>query len=113
MGSTRGVIGCPRLRDRGRRRRWRGPARHPRRPRHLRHAPAQCVHGIADRDIIGAATWDAVLPWLMEVTAGRPVLAYNADYDLGVVLADTSRRGLDAAHLWERRRWSCLMRARS
>jgi hypothetical protein len=74
---------------------------------------ARAVHGISDADVAGAPTWDRVLPRLLEVTRGRQVLAYNADFDQGVVVADCQRRGLDAAHLAERERWGCLMQARS
>lgn len=65
------------------------------------------VHGITDADVAGAPRWDRVLP------RDRHVLAYNADFDRGVVLADTRRHGLHPGRLVEAGRWSCLMRARS
>jgi Exonuclease len=74
---------------------------------------ATWVHGIADADVAGAPSWAEVLPRLAEVTRGRRVLAYNADFDRGVVLADTCRHGLEPEHLADAGRWSCLMHARS
>jgi hypothetical protein len=74
---------------------------------------ATWVHGITDDDVAGAPGWERVLPRLLEVTRGRQVLAYNADFDRGVVLADSHRHGLEASHLAEPGRWGCLMQARS
>ena len=54
---------------------------------------AQAVHGITDADLAGAPTWADVLPKLLQVTEGRTVLAYNADYDRTVIAADTARAG--------------------
>jgi hypothetical protein len=74
---------------------------------------ATWVHGITDDDVAGAPLWADVLPRLFEVTRGRQVLAYNADFDRGVVEADSRRHGLELAHLAEPGRWGCLMEARS
>jgi DNA polymerase III epsilon subunit-like protein len=75
---------------------------------------AYWVHGISDADLVGAPTWPQVLPTLLEVIgARRQILAYNADYDLGVVRADCARHGLDPGLLADGRRWSCLMDRRS
>jgi DNA polymerase III epsilon subunit-like protein len=71
------------------------------------------VHGISDQDVADAPRWTEVLPRLLEVTAGRQILAYNADYDMCVVVGDSRRYGLAPAHLDEPQRWGCLMRARS
>ena len=46
---------------------------------------AQAVHGITDADLAGAPTWADVLPKLLQVTEGRTVLAYSADYDRTVI----------------------------
>jgi DNA polymerase III epsilon subunit-like protein len=72
------------------------------------------VHGISHADLVGAPTWPQVLPTLREVIGERAqILAYNADYDLGVVRADCARYGLDPGRLTARGRWSCLMDRRS
>lgn len=75
---------------------------------------AYWVHGISDADLIGAPTWPEVLPRLRRVIGGRrQILAYNADYDRGVIRADCARHGLNPGRLADRRRWSCLMDRRS
>ncbi|GAB1646849.1 exonuclease domain-containing protein [Krasilnikovia sp. MM14-A1259] len=74
---------------------------------------AQAIHGISDADVANAPTWDKVLPRLKRVTKGKQVLAYNADYDQGVVLRDTERAGRKAGHLADADRWACVMQARS
>lgn len=74
---------------------------------------ATAVHGIRDVDVADAPTLDQVLPHLLEITVGRPVLAYNAPYDHQVIVDDAARLGLDSAHLASPRSWGCLMRARS
>ncbi|MEV0732359.1 3'-5' exonuclease [Polymorphospora sp. NPDC050346] len=74
---------------------------------------AAAVHGLSDSDLAGAPTWDKVLPRLKRVTKNRQILAYNADYDQGVVLADTAAAGRRPGHLAEPDRWGCVMLARS
>nr|MDT0660800.1 3'-5' exonuclease [Micromonospora sp. DSM 115978] len=74
---------------------------------------AQAIHGISDADVVDAPTWDKVLPRLKRVTRGRQILAYNADYDAGVVAADTARAGLKLGPLAADDRWGCVMVRRS
>lgn len=74
---------------------------------------ARAVHGITDADLIGAPDWAAVLPALLDVTRGRIVLAYNAAFDFGRVVADSARYGKDAQHLSDPLRWGCVMAART
>ncbi|MGI5186486.1 3'-5' exonuclease [Dactylosporangium sp. CA-152071] len=74
---------------------------------------AQAVHGITDTDLVGAPTWAEVLPMLLQVTEGRTVLAYNADYDHTVIAADTRDAGLTLGHLAKPGRWGCVMLART
>jgi hypothetical protein len=76
-------------------------------------AEASWIHGISDADVAGAPTWPDVLPRLLAVTRDRTVLAYNAEYDAGVIAADTARHGLDLGHLGEDGRWACVMDRRS
>jgi hypothetical protein len=71
------------------------------------------VHGICDADVADAPVWPQVLPTLLEVTCGRVVLAYNSDYDRGVVVAHSARYGLDPSHLADAARWGCVMNRRS
>jgi hypothetical protein len=44
---------------------------------------------------------------------GRQILAYNAEFDAGVIRADCHRYGLDPGHLGDADRWGCLMTRRS
>jgi DNA polymerase III epsilon subunit-like protein len=74
---------------------------------------ATAVHGITDVDVAEAPPLAEVLPRLLEVTAGRPVLAYNAPYDRDVLLGDAARLGLQLGRLANPATWGCLMRARA
>lgn len=74
---------------------------------------ATAVHGIRDADVATAPPLGEVLPQLLAVTAGRPVLAYNAPYDRQALVDDAARFGLDLGHLGRRGVWGCLMRARA
>ncbi|HKE99408.1 MAG TPA: 3'-5' exonuclease [Actinomycetes bacterium] len=74
---------------------------------------ARWIHGIGDADVAGAPAWPQVLPRLLSATRDRTVLAYNAEYDAGVIAADTARHGLDLGHLGEDGRWACVMNRRS
>jgi DNA polymerase III epsilon subunit-like protein len=77
------------------------------------HPQARWVHGISDADLADAPPLAEVWPRLLAVTAGRSVLAYNAEFDRATVLRHAHRDGLDPAHLAEADRWSCLMGRRS
>jgi DNA polymerase III epsilon subunit-like protein len=70
-------------------------------------------HGISDADLVDAPTLARVWPRLLQITAGRTVLAYNASFDQDVVLRHAHRDGLNPAHLADPCRWSCLMSRRS
>ena len=74
---------------------------------------ASWVHGLTDAEVAGASCWPEVLPQLLEVTRGRQILAYNAEFDAGVIRADCHRYGLDPGHLGDADRWGCLMTRRS
>ncbi|MFD7282421.1 exonuclease domain-containing protein [Streptomyces sp. NPDC059862] len=71
------------------------------------------LHGISDAMVTDAPTWDEVLPEVLRVTAGRKILAYNAEYDKTVIVSDCLRVGADPQHLREKDRWGCIMRWRS
>ncbi|MFY1573298.1 exonuclease domain-containing protein [Verrucosispora sp. WMMD703] len=74
---------------------------------------ARWVHGITDAELADAPTLAEVLPRLLEVTAGRTVLAYNAEFDHATIARHADRDGLDPAHLDDLGTWSCLMGRRS
>jgi DNA polymerase III epsilon subunit-like protein len=74
---------------------------------------AYAVHGISADQLAGAPTWPQVLPQLLQVTAERTVLAYNADFDCGRIADTSDRHGLDIEHLAEPGRWGCVMNRRS
>ena len=74
---------------------------------------AQLVHGISEADVATASRLAEVLPQLLEVTAGRTVIAYNAEFDSCRLAQHAGRDGLDLAHLGEVATCACLMRRRS
>lgn len=74
---------------------------------------AGAVHGITGADVAGAPQWPVVLPRLLQVTEGRTVLAYNADFDADVIAADCARYGLGPAHLADPSNWGCVMERRA
>jgi hypothetical protein len=74
---------------------------------------ASWVHGISDEEVADAPPLADVLPRLLEVTAGRTVLAYNAEFDYSTLVRHAGRDGLNLAHLTDERGWSCLMNRRS
>lgn len=78
-------------------------------------ADARAVHGISDAEVQapGVPTWDAVYPLLENAADGRIVLAYNANYDHGVIAADCRRYGLVDASLAAGNRWADVMVPRS
>jgi hypothetical protein len=74
---------------------------------------ARWVHGITDEQLAGAPPLAEVMPRLLEVTAGRTVLAYNAGFDQDTIVRHARRDCLDPVHLADGRRWSCLMARRT
>ncbi|MEU0389186.1 3'-5' exonuclease [Streptomyces chartreusis] len=71
------------------------------------------VHKISDAMVADAPTWDEVLPEVLRVTAGRKILAYNAEYDKTVMVGDCLRVEADPQHLRAKGQWGCIMRRRS
>lgn len=74
---------------------------------------ATAVHGIRDIDLLQAPSLLEVAPQLLRITKGREILAYNAPYDRDVITAGLTQCGIPAAHLANRKNWTCLMRARA
>jgi hypothetical protein len=81
------------------------------------HSPvnpeARWVHGISDDELAGAPDLAEVLSDLLRVTAGRTVLAYNADFDSAILAQHARRDRLDVSHLGDGGSWACLMNRRS
>ena len=71
------------------------------------------IHGISDADVANAPSWPEVLPEVLRVTAGRKILAYYSDFDLGVIRLDSDRYHLDLGHLGDGASWDCVMKRRS
>jgi DNA polymerase III epsilon subunit-like protein len=44
------------------------------------------IHGIRPDDVANAAEWPPVLDWLVAKIAGRPLVAHNAGFDMGVIV---------------------------
>jgi hypothetical protein len=85
------------------------------RPRPARRCLVPRAVGItfSDADVADSPPWAAVLPRLLAVTGGRTILAYNAEFDAGIIAGHTDRDGLDSGHLDDEGRWACLMGRRS
>lgn len=73
-------------------------------------AAASAVHGITDVELVSAPTWEVLAPSVSWLLRDRPVIAYNAPFDQGVITREMDRVG----HQWRPESpWWCLMRARS
>ncbi|MDF3319848.1 3'-5' exonuclease [Rhodococcus sp. C3V] len=77
------------------------------------HPDAYSVHGLTLDDLVDAPRWPMVLDALIAVTAGRMVLAYNADFDRARILDDSRRHDVPAEHLADASRWDCIMKRRA
>lgn len=76
---------------------------------------AFAVHGITDSEVTapGVPDWPTVYKRLLRVTKDRIVLAYNADYDRGVIAADCHRHGIRRTRLADLHHWADVMVPRS
>ncbi|NUT51057.1 MAG: 3'-5' exonuclease [Saccharothrix sp.] len=74
---------------------------------------AHAVHGLTLDALAGAPDWRKVMPKLRKVTRGRTILAYNAEFDRGVITGDCTRHGLKPMHLADAANWGCVMNRRS
>jgi DNA polymerase-3 subunit epsilon len=52
------------------------------------------VHGISDADVADCPTWADIAPTLARVLHQRPVVVYNAAYDLRLMAQSAQRHGL-------------------
>lgn len=73
------------------------------------HPDAHAIHGLTSEDLVDAPRWPMVLDALIAVTAGRMILAYNADFDRARILDDSRRHDLHPEHLADPERWDCIM----
>jgi DNA polymerase III epsilon subunit-like protein len=77
---------------------------------------AQAVHGISAAQVSAAdvPTWPMLYRQFEQLTAGRVMLAYYADYDRSVITNDTARHGITGAHVSTHRlRWADVMMPRT
>lgn len=71
------------------------------------------IHGISDADVANAPTWPEVLPEMLRVTSGRTILAYNSEFDFGVIRRENDHYHLNPGHLGDKDNWDCVMKRRS
>lgn len=69
---------------------------------------ASKIHGIYDRHVQGAATWDVVVQVLSRLLPGRNVFIYNADYDLKIMRNHCLKNGI-ARGFMEQASFYCAM----
>lgn len=74
-------------------------------------ASASAVHGLANHDVAAAPALAELAPALRAVLRGRPVIAYNAPFDRGVLARHAVAVGI--APVVDDAQWWCAMRARS
>ncbi|MEU1813389.1 3'-5' exonuclease [Micromonospora aurantiaca (nom. illeg.)] len=74
---------------------------------------ARWIHGISDDELATAPPLADVWEQLLQMTAGKTVLAYNSGFDYATVVRHARRDGLNPSHLGDSNRWSCLMGRRS
>ncbi|MFF4031350.1 exonuclease domain-containing protein [Streptomyces sviceus] len=73
------------------------------------------IHGITDEMVAGARPFEQILPRLRQVTKGKVICIYNADFDRGVVLVvlvvlgDVRRAGKRPMHLEPCDSWCSTM----
>ncbi|HFJ9318690.1 TPA: exonuclease domain-containing protein [Bacillus tropicus] len=48
-------------------------------------AEATSIHGITNEMVHGAPSWTTIYKELLEVTVGKTILIYNAEFDLGMI----------------------------
>jgi len=65
-------------------------------------ADSSRIHGIYDRDVVGAPSWTGVSAWLGTLLSGARVVVYNAEYDSRIINASCARFGsIPMASGWE------------
>lgn len=64
------------------------------------------VHGIHPRDVVDAPTFEDIWPELVHWAACYPLIAHNANFDIGVIRAELIRANLPAPTI----RYGCSLR---
>jgi len=57
------------------------------------------IHGITSTDVLGAPTFDELVPYVMRAIVGRTLVAHNASFDLRFLAAELQRAGVPLAQL--------------
>lgn len=83
--------------------------------RPTRPIPAEAteIHGITDEMVASAPTWAEIYPQYQAIVAGKAIVAYNADFDAGMVAASCRAHGIDPVGKskgFTNGDWSCAMR---
>ena len=66
------------------------------------------VHGITNEMVADSPTFESLYIELSVVLAGRTIVAYNADFDKGILMGVCKRRTLPPPRI---KAWECAMRA--
>lgn len=74
---------------------------------------AGAVHGITETELDGARPWSQVYPELTAAIGERCIAAYNSTFDLGRIVHDCNRIGLDPGPIGDHSRWQCLLELRT
>lgn len=77
---------------------------------------AQAVHGISEDEVTAAGipTWANIYTMFEQVTQDCVILAYNSDYDRGVIESDCTRYNIPSTHVSTHRlRWADVMMPRT
>lgn len=53
------------------------------------------VHGIQPHMVVGAATWERSLARMVQMVAGRPLVAHNAAFDMSVIVSASEAAGVE------------------
>lgn len=59
------------------------------------------IHGINDKMVAGSPTIDEVIDILDGILQGKTILAYNADFDCGMLEGSLRKRGITRNYKWE------------
>ncbi|MBK5230549.1 MAG: hypothetical protein JJE27_05170, partial [Thermoleophilia bacterium] len=68
-------------------------------------AAAMRIHGISPRDVIGQPSFADIWPELIHYAACYPLVAHNANFDMGVLRSELERGGLQTPTV----RYGCSM----
>jgi DNA polymerase III subunit epsilon len=66
---------------------------------------ATAIHHLRDEDVVSAPPWPEVWPPIAGILADREVVAYNAAFDMGMVVSTCERYSISPFDV----KWECLM----